>query len=350
MPSRAIRAIVVGALALGLPASGCSVAASHPAATDSAPAPSAGTIPSAPVLAPAARRLWGDWVADPGPLGLRDEGSRIQLSINWDGGRDVAVQTNYQTGTRVFKSNVAAAPDGQLRLVSQDTLDGCTVGDVGTYSWNRSADGVFLTLTLVADGCPSRSTTVARTWVHTLSAVTDGGRGVLPVDNLEVTLPNRRFGLGGADGAADLTTFDSSPFIEFLALTDPAQFGDPCSATDRKPVAGAGSVASVLAYVRGMPGFTFDVATASIGGNPATHLTGTPRPGFSCAAGEIGLFPNLSDIGSSWTIATGATLSVWVTENAGHAYLLWYHGDAITPADEAVVMKSLYFIKALPTP
>lgn len=116
--------------------------------------------------APAAAALWNDWVADAPPLGLRDQGSRIQLSINWPDGRDIWVQTNYTTGTQVFTSTSVAGPEGQLRVVSQLRGDGCMEGDVGTYAWNRSTNGLFLTLTLVADQCAARATTLARTWVH----------------------------------------------------------------------------------------------------------------------------------------------------------------------------------------
>lgn len=87
----------------------------------------------------------------------------------------------------------------------------------------------------------------------------------------------------------------------------------------------------------------------TIDGHPAVHVTGTPRPGFSCAAGGIGLFwdGNVSD---PWSIAPGIALSVWVTQVRSDVWLFWYRGDQVTAADESAVISSIRFITALPTP
>jgi len=317
------------------------------------PSPSSTATPAPTLLniVPAAEALWGDWVADPGPLGLRNQGPRIQMSLNYGDARELWIQTNYNDGTQVFDSDSIEAPVGELRLIARQTLDGCTKGDLGTYGYSRPGDGLFMTLMVIADDCAARAVTLGRTWVHTLSAVTSGGHGVLPVTNLELTLPDRKFGLSGYGPAADDdTTWDSTPYIEFLSLRDPPRFLDPCSASDPKPTPGTAKAADAVAYVRGLPGFTFTSAATTIDGHPATHLTGTPRSGFTCAAGDIGLFPYMTGSGDDWTLAPGTPLSVWITETGGHAWLFWYHGDEVTAADEAAVIGSIHFITALPTP
>lgn len=328
-----------------------------PTVSPSGPSPSPTAVvspslkPSSTLVpAPAAARLWNDWVADAPPLGLRDQGPRIEMSIDWQDGRTVWVQTNYQTGTQVFKSDSVAAPDGQLRLVSEATSDGCTAGDVGTYGWNRSTDGLFLTLTVVADACSARATTLARTWVHSLNAVNDGGPGVLPVDNIQVTMPSRRFGLSGGDSASDLTTFKEAPFIELLLYPDPAAFRAPCSAQDGGTTATLPTSAAVVTYLRRLPGLAVTTTHTTIDGHPTVHVTGSPKPGATCPAGEIRVFPAPNGTGDAWSSALGTSLSVWVTDVDGHALVIWYRGDQVTAADEAKVITSIRFLTSLPTP
>ena len=120
-------------------------------------------------------------------------------------------------------------------------LTGCPDRDGGRYAWERPGDGEFLTLTLLEDACASRAEAFARTWVHSLSAVTDGGPGVIPWTDrwIRATLPAMRFGLSGANDVADFQTFDAGdPTIRFLVFQDPMGDDDPCAsavAVDRCP-------------------------------------------------------------------------------------------------------------------
>src|SRR5262249_12132566 len=152
-------------------ASAPSPSPSQPAGRGPTPPPTPG--PTRPAPAAAAERIWGDWVADV-QLGLAHQGPRIQFSIEWGDAGNIWVQTNYTDRYQVSRSQSVTAPEGQLRMTSKTTADGCQAGDVGTYAWTRPGDGIFMTLTLVADDCAARARTLARTWVHTLSAVTDG--------------------------------------------------------------------------------------------------------------------------------------------------------------------------------
>jgi hypothetical protein len=347
-------AALVAALAVVIGGGAYLLASNRPSVGGPTPTPSSAptqspTPGSTPLpISPAADRLRGAWVADV-QLGLRDQGPRIQLSFDWQDGKTVSVQTNYSSGTQVFLSDSVAASAGQLRLRSQQTADGCTAGDLGTYGWARSADGTFLTLTALSDQCAARSATLARTWVHTLNAVTDGGHGVLPVDNLELTLPNRRFGLGSlADGAYD-QSFDTGPYIEFLAIKNPTPFKVPC-ASPREAGPAIRTAAGLVAYVKSSPAFAITSTPATIDGHAATHLAGAPRAAYRCAAGDLGFFHGGNS--ADWTISNGnvEALSVWITQVGPDAYLFWYRGDQVTSAEEAAVIGSIHFMTQLPTP
>jgi hypothetical protein len=337
------------------------LASNHPSSGGASPSPAtaAATAQATTLIAPSpslataavAQAMWGDWVADV-QLGLRNQGPRIQLSVSWGDGLEAWLLTGYSNGVQVFDSDASGPVDGQLRLVAKVTADGCTAGDVGTYAWTRSADGTFMTLRAVAEACAARSTALARTWVHTLSAVTDGGQGVLPADDLELTLPARKFGLAAeANGIWD-RTWDGVPYIEFLAIRNPTPFKAPCGttlATDPALTTATG----LVTYVKNVPGFRFTSAAGIIDGHPATHLTGTPRAGYTCASGSVGVFwGNQGDGGDNWTVAPGNTqpLSVWITQNGADAWIFSYSGDQIAPADQAQVVASIRFISKLPTP
>jgi hypothetical protein len=324
------------------------------APTPTAPTPTTATPSPAPpsnvIPAAAAQALWSDWVVDAPPLGLPSQGTRIQLSVDWHDGRTVWVQTNYDTGTRVFTSDSVAAPDGQLRVVTGLAADGCTQGDIGTYAWSRSSDGLYLTLTLVSDPCIARATTFARTWVHSLGAVNDGGAGVLPVDNIQLTMPHGRFGLSGSSGASDLSSIDAPAFVELVVLRNWPGFVAPCSAEDVRTTAPLTSPAAVLGYLRGLPGLAVRTSNARIGGHPAFHITAAPTAGATCAAGDIRLFPKQDGSGDLWSLAPHTPLSLWVLELNSQAVVIWYHGDQVTPAKEAQVISTIQFISKLPVP
>ncbi|MEO7664681.1 MAG: hypothetical protein ABIV26_06100 [Candidatus Limnocylindrales bacterium] len=313
-----------------------------------APSPTAPTATSLPAGVVAPARMIGDWVADPQALGLPSQGPRIQLSINKDGAIDTWVQTNYDTGTQAFRSRSIAAPDGQYRLVAVADGERCRTGDVGTYTWNRSADGLFLTLVLVSDQCVARSMTLARTWVHTLSAVTDGGPGVLPVMNIQATLPARRFGLAGTNFAGDVTTFDSSPFIGLMLNRDPIGFSDPCSSTSPAG-ASMSTVAEVVAYLSGIRGFNVGTGDVTIDGRAAIRVQLAPITDVTCPGTEVQLF-RTPDGALTWSGPKTAVISFWVTQVGSDAWVFWYRGDEVTAFEEAGVIGSIHFITSLPTP
>jgi hypothetical protein len=359
-PARVAVAAVLGVLLLGgayltidrlgQPAVGVPGPSPSPSPTVS-PSPTPEAI--VPVRMP--DLLLGDWQAEAAePIdGVSDAGERIQLALDWDQGQSAWIQP--EIGELSLNSTSVAAAADELRFVSTGRLGGCTPGDEGRYRWERSADGLFLTLTVIEDACASRAAAFDRTWVHSLSAVTDGGPGVIPFDPwIQATLPSRLWGMSGpADGPVLAAFGEGAPALEFTAIRNPMGFDAPCSGT-RQGVQLDPTAAAITEYVRGLPGVTVTTADASIGGLPAVHLTIESDAGVDCPIGEIMAFhpPRVTDQGE-YTMALGQPRSFWVVERDGDVWVFWYAGGVgvtVTTADEQAVIDSIRFVDQLPTP
>jgi hypothetical protein len=357
-PARVAAAAVIGVLAIGgafymlSPGGRSNVGAptSSPSVSPSASAQPSASGALVPAAAPAT--TLGDWQAmsDSAITGLFVANEHIQLSIDWQDGLHMWIQTN--AGDLVVKSETLQAPAGEidLRATSADTI-GCAGGDLGRYNWSRSADGMFLTLSLIDDACAKRAQAMARTWVHSLSAVTDGGLGVMGFQNgwLKATVPQLRFGLGG-DGYVDLRAMDGTD-RSFVAMTDPLGIDAPCGAT-RQPVDILKTSAAFVAYVRTLPGFTVATEQATVAGLPATHVTITPKGSATCQAdGSIVVFHSGSSAATGeFSISADQPHSMWLVQDTSDTYLFLYGGAAVTSAEEASVISSLQLLDALPTP
>ena len=342
---------VGGALILrpGVPSVGSTRSATPSAAPKpSASSPSSAALPGVAVPAD----MLGDWQAKSATLdGMFAAGEPMQLSINWDGGREFWIQTT--TGSRVLKSDSVVAPAGEIALVTATGAEaaGCQPGQLGRYTWSRSTDGLFLTMTAVTEACANRQAALARTWVHSQSAVTDGRTGVFPFDGwIKMTLPRQRFGLSGTQGLGYLHPMEG-PDRKLLIIKDPLGIDQPCGTT-RAAIDIPQTTAGFVSYVRTLPGFTTSTEAATVGGRPAVHVTIRPRGSATCQNGEIvafhGALPDEPD--SEWSLAVGAPHSMWVIEFGGHTVLVIYEGADVTPADESSVISSFQFLPELPTP
>ena len=177
--------------------------------------------------------------------------------LDWQDGESAWIQS--VRGTTLLHSSSAEAPTGEIRLVWAQ-VTGCPDGTEGRYAWERPGDGEFLTLTLIEDACASRAEAFARTWVHSLSAVTDGGPGVIPWTDrwIRATLPAMRFGLGGANDVADFQTFDAGdPTTRFLVFQDPMGDDDPCATGGGRPLP-VPSTGALIEYLGTLPGATVE--------------------------------------------------------------------------------------------
>jgi hypothetical protein len=346
-----VGAAVLAIAGLGLLASGSPGPGPAPS---SSPTPAPSPSLDAAVQAPLPTRLRGDWqaLATAAITNVTPAGEPIQLSLDWDGGERAWIQTS--TGDQVLMSDSLEAAEGEIRLVSTGLAGGCALGDEGRYTWDRPGDGEFLTLAVTDDPCAGRAESLARTWVHSLSAVTDGGPGVLPWHGerwFRATLPSMRFGLSGATRAAELTTFDGGdPAISFIVLQDPSGFDDPCAAGGGNPSVIDRTTDAFVTYVEGLPGVTVTTEDGQVDGRPAVHLT-IESAAAACPSGRITAFgPMQPTEDGDWGFAPGATQSMWIVGDGPDTFLFWYDGDGVTAADEQAVIDSIRFLDELPTP
>ena len=180
-PARVAAAAVIGVLAIGgafyliSPGGRSNVGGPGPSPTLSPSASAVASSSGALVPAAAPATTLGDWQAmsDGAITGLCGANEHIQLSIDWQDGLHTWIQTN--AGNQVLKSETLQAPAGEidLRATSADTI-GCAPGDLGRYTWLRSADGMFLTLTAIDDACANRRTAMSRDWEHSLTLLLVG--------------------------------------------------------------------------------------------------------------------------------------------------------------------------------
>jgi hypothetical protein len=323
-----------------------------PPATPTASPTSPSASPSqaaSTALAPLPDDMWGDWVADVGATpGLGDAPQRIQLSAAWQDGLSAWVQLD--DGSLDFYSASVPAGPGEIRLVSSDSLSGCTVRDEGRYRWSRSPDGLFLTLELIEDACALRATTLARSWVRSLGAVNDGGPGIMyfPDLSVQVTLPAMRFAMG----PLEVHSFDEAdPRTVLVVAMDPMGFAEPCSTSGGTLLPIDRTTDAFVSYVRGLPGFTVDTTEAEVGGYPAIHLSITTSASIDCPIGEIKAFHPMDPAEEgAWTIVPGDPVSLWIVDVEDDTFLFWYEGDEVTPTDEEQVISTVRFLDTLPTP
>jgi hypothetical protein len=314
------------------------------------PSPSISPSPS-PVAGSVAMpgEVLGDWLADVQTLpGLGQVGPRIQLSLDWQNGTSAWLQT--ATGNQALMSASLDAAPGEIRLAAAETNAQCAFQSEGRYSWTRSADGLYLTLTAIEDACPTRATSFGRTWVRSLGAVNDGRSGILNYFNpaLQMTLPADRYAAGGGFEAADLAGDAGNHFI---AVKDPAGFDTPCSRTGGTHIAIAKTRAAFAAYLSGLTGFSPTTTEHVIDGLPATHLDIATSKDVACDGGRVFEFaPSDLSADTSWFITQGDRDAIWLVEKQGHLYLLQYIGEKVTLAEEEAVMKTIHFIDKLPTP
>src|SRR4029079_17745266 len=215
-PARLVAIALVGALVLGgvlfvLGAGGRPSTVLQPPGPTPSTTPSRSASPSSAVVRTEAPvRMKGDWeavvTAPITPYAAADDA--IQWSIDWSEGIGTWLQTS--NGDQVMRADSVTAQPGEIHLVSTDgQAGGCSIGDDGRYTWSRSTDGLFLTLTKVEAASPARAAVLARTWVHPLDAVNDGGPGVLGFTNhwLQVTLPSVTLALSRATDASDVHAY-----------------------------------------------------------------------------------------------------------------------------------------------
>jgi hypothetical protein len=330
---------------------------SLPTAAPTPTALSTPTITQDPIV-PAAEALWGLWIAEAETIpGLPNQGSRLGMGFNWDGGRDFSVGTSFGGGTDFLTSDTLASTEGQFRLRARDDTHGCASGDVGTYGWQRSANGLFLTVTLVSDQCVLRGTTLARSWVRTLGVANDGRTGMAtmadPYPDIQVTLASGKWAMDALPPVDIHTYVDGGPSRDLIIYVNPQGFGEPCSTPGSQPFALDHTAAALKTYLEGLPGMgPVSSKAVTVDGQPATHITTTTG---ECPDAELALFTQPAFPGSNGGVGEvrapkGMAVSLWTIVHNGDLVVLWYAGDSIPAAEEQAIIDSLRITDGLPTP
>lgn len=347
-------ALLAGAAVLAIAGFGLLASGGPGPRPESSASPSPSASPSAPTAQPLPEALRGDWQAEVSEIlqNVANPGEAIQLSLAWEDGRTAWIQP--PRGDNVYETSSVEAPDGQLALLEGGSIVGCAPGGIGRYGWQRSADGLFLTLAVISDDCPGRTAAYGRTWVHSLSAVTDGGPGVIPWNGrwIQATLPSMRFGLSGPADVADLQTFDDAdPDVAFTVFRNPMGFTDPCATDGDTPLDIEARTDAFVEYVRGLPGAAVTTEAATVGGLPAVHLTVEMAPVASCTLVDIAAFHAARESEEGvWALQADGSHSLWIVQDGPDIVLFWYEGEGINPAGEQAVIDSLAFLDELPTP
>jgi hypothetical protein len=326
------------------------------------------TATAAAGVAPAAQLLWGLWLADvPAIPSFNQPAARLQLSIDWQNGTTVLIERSvFDDCCNGFKSETLEAGPKELGVRADLGALGCATGQEGRYTWDRSANGMFLTLTLVEDACANRAAAFARTWVHSLGAVNDGGRGVNIglTPPYEITLPNVQLAQGGPNQAPVIHTcassgcgsggaFDPEPGFSFVTIRDPLGWVDPCESAGPQTAPIEQTTAAFVAYMKGLPGMSVTTQATQVDGRPAVRLDLTSDAGITCQRGEVHLFRSLDppeNNGGDYGLQLGDATTMWIVDlGTGDTVLFWYSGDGVTAADQQAAIDSIKFLDKLPT-
>ena len=132
-----------------------------PVATD--PTLPAVTTPSTISTTGATSALDGRWVGPPRTSAA--SGSVAPAFLVFDHG---VVALEHDVGGIVtdFTSAANIVTDGALQVTLSQRIGGCAPGDIGDYSWKRSAGGSSLTITAVDEKCSARTAAFSGTWTR----------------------------------------------------------------------------------------------------------------------------------------------------------------------------------------
>ncbi|MBI3745247.1 MAG: hypothetical protein HY264_01730 [Chloroflexi bacterium] len=283
------------------------------------------------------------WIADVDTIQGLFHDARIRLEAG-AGRQQVAV--TYGAGQPAQLSQPVTGAPESLSVVSLTDGSGCKAGNYGVYGLATSADGVTLTLTLVADECGPRASLLARTWTRSLDATSNGGRGVIGALDppLLVTLPADRYVSGTGNNGA----FIEGSRRTIVAFKDPVGWSEPCTASGGSRLAVAPNTVAFIDYLKTLPGFTVQTAAFAIDGQPGVRVTIPTSKTPACENNRVQEFTTNTpgDVGSF--IRQGDTDVLYLVQVGVALYLLQWLGDGVTPAEEQAVLSTVHFIGSLP--
>ena len=322
-----------------------------PGAVPTLPPPSSVASPSpvgssTPIAADVALRT--TWIAETEPIpALSAPGPSLAFIVNSDG--NGAWIRASDGALSALRSTANASGTNVLQLSLDRAAGECASGDLGTYRWSISADGLVLSLTPVADACPIRQQALERRWVR--SHMGSGGGGRAAIDAFDpaflVTLPSASW---QAIRHTDVVEVQA-PDLIVHAGKDPQGFSDPCSVGGGKQKAIAPGHAPFEAYIRSIPTFTVKATDEVVGGHPARHFQITSTPTAACPKGtRIVEWRAKAEPGTlNWILSSGDpdTMDVVALPNATILLQLIPQGGATV--DIRAILDSIEFVDTLST-
>lgn len=271
-------------------AAGLFFVAPRPSGPGTDPTPSPSILPSASPTAtappePAAEALRTTWIAEPAQIpGLPAPSgppSNLGFVVN-AGGNGAWVRASDRDRT-ALRSSARATGSDLLALTLERAAAGCAAGDVGSYRWSVSADGLVLSVTAVEEICAVRKQALERRWVRSHMGVSAGGPGVIDVFDpaFRVTLPAASW---QAITYKDVMETQSEDLILY-AGKDPQGFTRPCAPGGGERLAIAPGIEAFEVYLRSFPTFTVAATDQTIGGFPSRHFDITSTPTTACPKG-----------------------------------------------------------------
>lgn len=299
---------------------------------------------STPIAADAALRT--TWIAETEPIpALSAPGPGLAFIVNSNGnGAWIRASDGALTALR---STANESGTDVLQLSLDRAAVGCALGDLGTYRWSISADGLVLSLAPVAEACPIRQQVLERRWVR--SHMGSGGGGRAAIDAFDpafvVTLPSASW---QATGYTDVVEVQSPDLIVY-AGKDPQGFSDPCSVGGGKQKAIAPGLDPFEAYIRAFPTLSVTATDEVIGGFPARHLQITSTPTAACPKGtRMAEWRAKTEPGTlNWILGSGDpdTMDVVALPNATILFQLVPQGGATV--DTRSLLDSIEFVDTL---
>jgi hypothetical protein len=355
-----------------------------------APAPTAEPSPAlspSPSPSPAAElpaELAHIWIGGERPLtalGITLP-ALVVLDLDPDVGTSSYAELNVNLESPIFASRPSLPAVGQLRFETAIGDAGCTTGDVGTYEYSLSPDGMILSLQAVEDACSNRADAFTGDWTRSQcknpddyclgevpagsyvstfldvrTAAGDGGRNRGAYGQLRYTvsdgwansddwpsqyrlIPSSAYAL---DDGGGLETWHG---IHVLARPEAMFQDEGCT---NGPAAGVGrTLGDLTAWVSGHPGLDATVPEdITIGGHPATMVDIAVAadwtqtcPDVPGGAPVVDLFREARDGDPQWNWGIGTTerQRVILVELAPDNVLLIAIDDASSPSrsDELV--------------
>lgn len=359
--------IVIGALAL----SGGSTKPTQAPSPQQSPAATVAANPTAyPEPLPMPDAIVGGWVAPSRKTSIEDPAlTTITFgSLDPDNGGAPGYSVDRAGYERQQLAAVMEAAPGTIELKADGAggdltkAGGCQALDVAHYGWSVSADGQWLTLTVVDEACPARGKILPGTWQRSLAHDSHGGSGIAANFQpfVQLTLPDGTWVGRGTAGMDEVVVDRLGGPTTFKIWKDLDGFNDPCDINAGRKVLPPG-MDGFLGYLNGDPRFTVDSQKEyTIDGHRAVEVAFTIGKDIKApcwdfdgnAADKTGVLTWATNAskGRSWNAPINS-LGLLVVTEVGDATLVFEaaSGPDSNPTVDRSTLDTVRLLDALPT-